>query len=164
MQSISAQVHFLSLAFLEAFSVTNVALLYRVGSCSLYPRGRSTWFLKLCCSGFCQHDEGGPRWWDWKDVGPISLAIWQQGKKKELISSDNKPTGLWKMSNLYPSLAKQGPFPGSWYQQEAKTGISLKGKIWLPLIPAGLFLWASGCWRKLERKKKKLLLFATCLT
>jgi len=131
-----------------------MALSYRVGSSSLYPWGRSTQFLKQCCHSCCPPDTGGLRWQGWRDAGPLSPAVWQEGEKN-LISSNSKPNVLWKMLGLYPPLWKQGPFPWSWCQQEPKTHHCLKGKTWLPpppcrFVPLGIWLL------KHASKKKKV--------
>lgn len=73
--------------------------------------------------------------------------------KKYLISSDKKPNDLWKMPGLYPSLWKQGPFPRSWYQQEAKTRHSLRGETWLPPHPCRCI--NLGIWLLKHASKKK---------
>lgn len=152
MQSISVWVHFLSLAFLEALSVTNVALLYRMGSCCLYSWGRSTWFLKWCHSDCCQHDEGGQGGnveGMWGSSPQISGSSWE----RKLLSSDKKPTGLWKMPSSYPYLWKQGPFPIRWYQHKAQMCLSLKGKIY-PL-PHSCRCAPLGIWLLQHASKKK---------
>lgn len=68
--------------------------------------------------------------------GPSPQWSRRMGKKrKNLISSDKKPNGLWKMPGLYSSLWKQDLSPRSWYQEEAKTHLSLRSKTWLPARP-----------------------------
>lgn len=141
MQSISAWVHFLSLAFLEALSVTNVTLLYWVGSCSLYP------WQHLVSEAVSQ--QLLPAGWRGaevarlKECGLISPGVWQEGEKKQLIGNDSKLTSLGKMSSLYLSFWKQDPFPRRWCQEEAKTSLLQKEDLVPPML--SLQTCSSGC-------------------
>lgn len=154
MQSIIAWAHFLSLVFLEALSVTEVALSDGGGGRGFSPWGRKTWCLKWCSSSCCKCDEGGLRWHGWRD--------------EELISPKKETHKQWqqtKGAHLYLHLWKQDMFPRSFTRTLIPAGrqnVTQPQRPGSPLTQMNTPVRVFDCWNMLARKDK-LPLSAFCL-